>query len=448
MFTWPFAINCRSHELKNILGKNAYDGLKLDEHYSIYKKITLEDVPKIAFANRQDLRGFIYTIEANWRAERAALSAFLPQFSIIADSGKSSKEDLSGISQYPKESLNFEINQLIFSLGDPMLRYKMAQEDTNISRAQKNGLENSVRFNSENSFLDLKKNLLKKELIGVLNESSQLTFGQNKTREKVGFLNKFQWENSKANFSQDQAEVKYYPSEVEIAVKYLERETNTDVHTELISLDYENIEKIKLLKEEQYCKMALENRPDLREKGFQIQKAQYSERFYKYKYIPEIYLTTKVQKARMVMCPPELVGGIPFDNTPLIWHVGLNISWNFDGLSNFNTSKQYDNLATSFSLQKKDLELGIIKEIQALHYEIETQFINLEAMLAQFKAAKTDLDNLKTQYDVGLVALYQLKQTETTYKKAEFDLISLKIAIRDNYQKLLFLCGYPKEICD
>jgi outer membrane protein TolC len=187
------------------------------QNYSIFKPINIDEISKIAIRNRQDLESFEYLIEANWHAERAALGAFLPQITIVADSGKSSVEELSGISQYPRESITLDINQLIFSLGGPKIKYQMAKEDTQISIAQKETLKNSIRFGAEVDFLTLKKELLRKELIEILDDSSKLTFDQYKTREKTGFLNKAQWANSQATFSKDQNSVINYPSNVDIA---------------------------------------------------------------------------------------------------------------------------------------------------------------------------------------------------------------------------------------
>lgn len=414
----------------------------------VYKPIKLEDIFNIAKLHRQDLKGMNYLIDSNWHAERAALGKFLPQFSISADSGKSSKEELSGISQYPKASIQFEYNQLIFSMDGPMMQYRVAKQETLISKAQKVSLENSIRINSETKFLDLKKEILRKELMDALYKSSNMTFDQSKTRKVAGFFNKVDWENANATYTKEQNDVRGYPWNLDIAVKLLEREANVDIFPGVISKSYEAIDSIKLKSEEDYFRIALANRPDLKEKELQIQKSEISSRQYKYKYVPEIRVITQVQKAKMVQCPPLQVGTIPFDNKPLIWHVGLNMSWNFDGLSNYNTSKQFDDLSTGYSLQKRDLELNILKDIQALKSLIETHFWDLNTAKKEYEAAKVALDRAKVQYDAGLIALYQYEQANLNYKQKEFALISLKIDIRTSYQKMLYLCGYPSEISD
>lgn len=416
------------------------------QNYSIFKPITLDEISKLAINNKQDLESFDYLIEANWHAERAALGAFLPQITIVVDSGKSSVEELSGISQYPRESITLDASQLIFSLGGPKIKYQMAKEETKIAIAQKETLKNSIRFDAEGDFLTLKKELLRNQLIKILDDSSKLTFDQYKTKEKVGFLNKAQWANSQAIFSKDQTNVTNYPSNINIATKVLERKTNIQVDPNCISLDTKNLENIKLLTQEEYLKYAMENRPDLKEKNHQITQANYSTKYYKYKYVPEIYLTTHVQKAKMVQCPPAAIDTIPFDNTPLIWHVGLNATWNFDGLSNFNTSKQYDDLSTSYILKKRDIELNILKDIQALRSEIDTQIELLKPTTQKMESAKIELDNIKTQYDIGLTPLYKYKEAQLAFNQADFELTSLKIDLKINNQKLLFLCGYPQEI--
>lgn len=416
------------------------------QDYSFRKPITIEEVSKIAVTNRQDLESFDYLIESFWHAEHAVLGEFLPQITIIGDTGKSSREEISGISQYPRESITFDMSQLIFSAGGPKIRYKMAQEDTEIAIAQKSTLKNSIRINSETAFLDLKKEILRKELINNLNESSIITFDQNETRKRAGFLNKAQFDNATATYVKDQTTVKNYPTNVDIQTKMLEREVNTFIEPEFISIDQQNLDKINLLTEEQYYKIALANRPDLQEVIHQTKQANLSTKFYKYTYVPEINLTANIQKARMMQCPPKILNEISFDNTPLNWHIGLNATWNFDGFTNLSTSKQFDDLSTSFILKKKDLELNILKDIQSLRNLIETQVDLLEPAEKRLKYATTELDNIKTQYEVGFAALYQYKQAQLACKQADFELTALKIDLRTNYQKLIYLCGYSEEI--
>ncbi|MFC1842091.1 TolC family protein, partial [Candidatus Dependentiae bacterium] len=214
------------------------------QDYAIYKPITLEEVVDLAYLHRQDLEGFDYIVKANWYAERSALGGFLPQISITADSGNSSISGVSGVGLIPRESVVFNVSQLIFSADGPMFQYKIAQEETNISRAQRESLQNSIRFNSESSFLELKKEILKNKLIASLDDSSVETFDQEITRKKVGFLNRTQWENAQADFSRDQTDVKNYPLTIDAATSRLQRETNSPINLENVSLAYKDLDKL------------------------------------------------------------------------------------------------------------------------------------------------------------------------------------------------------------
>jgi len=66
----------------------------------------------------------------------------------------------------------------------------------------------------------------------------------------------------------------------------------------------------------------------------------------------------------------------------------------------------------------------------------------------RYEAAKVQFENVSTQYKTGLAALFNLKQAKLNFKQAEFDFTSLKIDVRTNYQRLLFLCGYPTTLSE
>jgi len=424
----------------------------IPREYTFYLPLTLKQAPQLAYMHRQDLEAFDYLIRSNWHSERAALGGFLPQISIFADTGKSSDPGItgSGLAPFPRESITVNISQLIFSYDGPMFQYKIAQQDTSISRAQKDQLENLIRLNTETSFLELKKELLRNDVIESLDQSSKQTFGKDKQRNEVGFFNIAQWDSAKAVYSKDQTDVKNYPNDVQVAISKLKRETNTEIDTHKISLEYKNIEKIKLLPIEVYCKLAMENRPDLSEKKYQIKKAEYSNKYYKYRYIPELKFGAQIRKSRILDCPPATVPvgnkEVPFDNTPLIWNIALKATWDFDGLSSYNTAKKFEDVSTTVMLQKRDLELNILKDIEVTYNNLTNLLNLLQPAERKYLATKSQLEIVKKAYDVGLAALFEYKQAKLEYKNAEFGLVSLKIDVRKNYQGLLFLCGFPREI--
>lgn len=424
----------------------------IEQPYTLCTPFNLKTISKLAYQYRQDLESFDYLISANWHNERAALGGFLPQISIFADTGKSSDPGItgSGVAPFPREWINLEISQLIFSYDGPMVQYKIAQQDTHISRTQKEQLENLIRINSETTFLELKKELLRNEVIKNLNDSSRQIFEKDTQRNNVGFFSVIQWNTAKTTYSKDQANVINYPSDVQVAISKLQRETNSAIKPCNISLDYKNIEKITLLSMEEYQKLAMQNRPDLDEQDFRIKQAEYSNEFYKYRYIPELRFGVQMRKSRLVACPPETIRtngvDVPFENTPLIWHVGLQATWNFDGLSNYNTARKFQDLSSTSILQKRDLELTILKDIKVTYNQLTTLLNLLEPAQKNYITVKSELERVKKAYDVGLAALFEYKQAKLQYQQAKFDLISLKIDIRKNYQGLLFLCGFPKEI--
>jgi len=439
--------------------------------YACCNQISLEQMVDVAFQNRDDLKAFDYLIKANQFGEKAAIGGYLPQVRVSFHTGKASKaetrdvaipvqfdlpSEITGLVPgevspisfeiptvagattgffFPKERITFDVSQLILSLNGPMLQRKIAQQETFISTTQQQQLENLIRFNTESAFLELKKLLLQNMEIKALKESSEITFDQSKWRNEVGFLNRSQWDFSKSTFSQEQTDVVNYPNDIQQAISKLEREANSTVDPTHIMLSLENIQNIVLESLQYYQEKAIENRPDLHEQFYRIKQAKYSERFHKNSYVPEVSFFANITKSKYSEC-----------NKPLFWNLGIRVDWALDGFANANLASKYERTRTEFILRKRDLELQILQEIRELYFLLKTLFHQLEPAQAAFKQSLTELDNQKRQYQVGLAALFEYEQAKLNARKSEFTLMSLKIDIKNNYQRLLFLCGYPPEI--
>jgi len=415
------------------------------EQYLFYRPISMNDIVDLAYKNREDLEAFCYVIRANRYCEKAALGGFLPQINLFAVSGTSSLGPLTsgagaraaagggfGQGVFPSESINLEISQLIFSYDGPMFQYKVAKEETNIAKAQREGLKNAIRFNAEAKFLELKKTLLKDDFVEALKESSDMTFDQSKARNEVGFLNNVQWDTANAVYSQELVDVGNYPNDIQQDVARLEREADTEISAESISLDYKDIDKIKLEPIDYYYQKALIYRPELEEQQHKIKQAKYSEKLYKHRYVPKLYFFSRTIKAVYSE-----------RNKPLTWQLGLRATWYFDGLTSYNTGRKFENFSTAFTLQKRDLEIKIVKDVKQVYYQLKNVLAQSEATEKRYKQAKANLGLKENELEIGLTPLFEYKQAEREYKNADFALKTIKIDIRNLYQRLLFICGYP-----
>jgi len=441
---------------------------QIEKRYKFPQKISIEQMVDLAYENREDLQAFDYLIKANRYAEKASIGGYLPQIFLSAHSGASSKAEVTQIDTsmeidlpkeikqlfpnikplqfelpnpesaaaafvFPRERITMDVSQLVFSMDGPMMQRKIAQQDTYISKTQKHQLENLIRFNTESAYLELKKLILKSLFIKSLKTSSEITFDKNRLRENVGFLNISQWEGAQALFSQEQTDVINYPNDIQQSISRLERETNLPVDLSNISTSLEDIDNIQLKSLAFYQQKALDNRPDLEEQYYRIKQAGYYERNLKYKYVPEIKFFSNVTKSKFTQCGDNLT----------FWNLGLRVDWVLDGFTNVNLSSKFEQHKTEFILRKRDLELQIVKDVRKIYFLLKSLLNQLKPAESRYKQSVTQLGNKEQQYQIGLAPLFEYDQAKLNTRNNEFSLASLKISIRNNYQRLLFLCGYP-----
>ena len=437
--------------------------------YAFQRPITIERAVYAAHKNREDLKSFDYSILASKYDQKAALAGILPQFSMTSNANRSgglqvlttaglepeSPATTDSQTAFPR-SLTIQLSQLIFSLDGPIDQYKITKMGTKIIESQKEQLINAIRFNTETSFYDLQKELLKNSLISALEDSSELTFDRDTASNKVGFLNRSGWLQAQATFEDNLSDITNYPNDIQIALSRLERQTNTDMDPFKVSLSMQDINRIKLKPLEYYYRKALLYRPELEEKDHRIKQAKYSELFFKKQYIPTVRVFADITKA-WNPCENNLLDNIEvptiadcllanLNRNPVIWSVGVIATWSFDGLGSAHTGVAYEKHVTEFELQKRDLELQIVKNIKAVYYQLKNLFGQVRATEIQYKQSRVELDRKEQQKKVGEAAYYEVAQEKLNNKILEYALITLKIEINNLYANLLFLCGYPPEL--
>jgi len=440
--------------------------------YVFHHPITIDKAVFAAYKNREDLKAFEYTILASKYEQKAALGGALPQLSVIANANRFGGPELlttAGLepesavadpdfSNFPR-SVTLEFSQLIFSLDGPIDQYKIAKMETKVLKSRREQLLNRIILSTEQTFYDLQRELLRKKLVAALENSSELTFDQDTGRNEVGFFNKSQWFQAKSEYYDNLDDVSNYPHDIQISLGRLEREADVDIDPAKISLLIPDVTKIKLKPLEYYYQKALAYRPELTEKDHRIKQAKYSEGFYKKQYIPELRVFANATKGKLP-CDNRLsnldlrpTGSelslrdlLPINRSPLVWQAGVVATWKFDGLGSAHRGVAYEKHVLEFELQKKDLELEIVKDVKVIYYQLTNRLGELKATEIAYEQSLVELDRRKEQRIVGQAADYEVAQAELFSRNKEFALINLKITINKLYANLLFLCGYPPEI--
>jgi len=429
------------------------DKNKTNAEFFFQKPIAMENMVVVSYNNRQDLEAFNYAISANKYTEKAAIGGYLPQLSL---SGKAlSSYDYEII---PWRNFTVELSQLILSFDGPIDQFKIAQQGTYILKTQKQELKNNIRFRTEQTFLDLKKSLLKTQLIKALEKSSGQTYDLRASQFGVGLISKPDWEKVRSAYTTQQASIENYPNDVLIARTNLERQTNEPIPVDTVSLQVKKVDTIKFKPVNYYLTKALVSRPELKGKDHMIRQAEYSEMYYKKQYLPQVSVFASVSKNKMP-CQPNLLTLLDDDiqKHPTIisewakairslrWSAGVSVDWSFDGLTNAHTGASYEEKATEFLLQKRDLELQIIENIKEIYLNVKNLLIKLKPTETKYLQTQKELEKQSKAYEVGLIKKADYSQAILDNEQAKYNLTTLKIDIRKGYQQLLFQSGYPEK---
>lgn len=406
--------------------------------------VSRDGAVRIAYRNREDLQSFIYAQRASKNSERAALAGYLPQIQIVGHYSKASPELLLTSQKTPQicpettsnTDMTFQVSQLVFSGGGPVLDYRIAREGTSIIRSQKKELKNSIRFNTESAFLDTQKELLKENFTETRDISSKIIFAQRSGQRAVGQTRRSVWLAASAQYAEQQSEVENYKYDVGRAIATLRRETNSPISPPDINLSLDGILAIQLESLNHYLMLAMKNRPDLKTQTHFIKQSRWTEKKYRRSYVPTVGLYARAAERSL---------GNKEVNRYAHWFAGLEFGWSFDGLGSAHAAQQYKNQTTQYILQKRDLELTIQQEVADAF--LQTKSLMNKVKAAQFNLTKTEsrLRSGRQRYQVGDISRANLAQREFDYEDAKFSLDALKIDTRTAYQQLLFICGYPKE---
>ncbi len=408
--------------------------------------LSIEDAIQTAFRNRRDLEAYIYAKRASKNSERGALAGYFPQIQLSTNLAKTAPSilyDSNGLSQKfcpdttSNRGVSFNFSQLIFDGGGPVLDYRIAKESTNVLRAEKRQLKQSIKIGTVSSYLELQKILLQKDFYHMRDKSSKLSFALNSGRRAVGQLSNTDWLSALSEYTSEQSAIANYPFEIESAVSSLERELNEHINPEQLDLSVEGIAAVELEPLDYYIMLSIKNRPDLEAQKYRVKQANLREKKYKRVYLPTVNIYAQASDVKL---------GRHNSNRTASWSAGVELGWNFDGLGSAHTSRLYKNQKTQYLLQEKDLELQIRNDVISAFFQTKKLINQLKAAQFDFERAQSRLRSNETRFKIGSISQSDFAQVEVDYEQSRYSLDSLKIDVRGSYQNLLFVCGYPKEL--
>lgn len=418
------------------------------------KTLTLEQAIALAFRERPSISKFNFDIASAHDTAKAALAGYLPQITYHAGTGRASLDFFS-----PKNDMELNISQLLYSFAGPMQQYQIDEEEVFALQAQQTAEQNKSRYEVETSLIDLWNIRQKEFVIKQYDLSSHETWRRDKHQENLGLLDLVDWMQATATFEVAQAIVKEFKYNVMIAQSAAERSVGIGPWNEIM-LDNGSLETFiehAIADAPHYdsgsCfKDALAYRPELLANIHEIQKALYQERFYQRSYFPKIglffefVLYTYQQSCctQPDLCNPggNLLGTL---NKFRAWRLGFSFDWSFDGLANtFNATASRQH-SCAMTMQRFDIIDQIKKEVETSHSSLTIALKDLHAAKATYEQAKTQYEAQKIKHDIGLISIIEFENAKLLWDKAQTDYTDSKVAVAKKRSDLLLACGYPKK---
>jgi len=411
------------------------------------EKLSEQDSVAKALFNRKDLEAYEYIRRQAKTQERSALSAYIPQANFGLKKAYVVPTQLlhpetAEPRRCPDETsltdVTYGATQLIFSGGKPLLDYRIAKEGTRIVELDEQTAANNIRFSTESAFLESQRLHWKNNLIEIQDRTAKINFSLNSCSNMVGFLNQADWQSAIATYGSTQSNVFNYQRDKVRAFDTLQREMSIPICAKDFDFSLDNVEDIFLEPVQQYMRAAMRYRPELEKTKRAAKQAKWQERRYSRNYIPDVKIYAEAFDNQLKVWGPRY--------RLSRWAAGLKLDWTFDGLLSVHSAEQSKNLEIQYRLQEKDLELKIETDVKRTHEQIKILQNKIKAQILLFKQQKTNLAFKQDQFKVGNISKAELANAQQSYKQAEFDLVSLQIDIKLQYQNLLFICGYPKKI--
>ncbi len=398
--------------------------------------ISLDEALKTAYKERSSLQSRKYRIRQQMDLEWVELSSYFPQASFRTEVNKAARNLL------PIHQTFISINQRIFDVSIP-IRSKVAQQNTEITKLDKELHKDLIKFETETSYLDLWNIVQQHNAISAIEYSAAKQIAQAETQDIIGLLNTTQQLDAIAIFSEDIATVESYKDNLSRAYYTLERAIEEKITTPLHDHTTERFIKHAINAAQRhsmdyYLKKALLHRKEIPIVETEIKREEYLNKLFGYSYVPSASFFFDVSNGTFFSL---FDGGV--DQT--FWQIGIRFAWNFDGLGNAHRSNAAHDSMLERTLEKRNIISQIKLEVEIAYHELQQLLKQLKAIENRFNQAKEEYKQQSVQFNVGEISSDEFAVAERNWQQAQFSLLDVKVQNARKYRELLFRCGYPEE---
>jgi outer membrane protein TolC len=317
------------------------------------------------------------------------------------------------------------------------INYLLATQDKEISLYEKEHQKKLIRYNVEMSFLTnwMLQNQMK--LIVEQKEAAHQMYDQEQQKYTLKLSKKSDWLTAAAEFENKLGALKNYPELLHEGLATLEFLTNCPLREEaqgMPKLIWEHTESHPKPLEEYYA-LAYKNRPEIKQKQAEEQKARYNKNYAQSSALPDININANYFIENGV----NGYGTNDFYLKPTV-----KLSWSInDSIQSYFEAEKADAQAVKASLENQELRLQIKKEVEVAYRQWKTALNNAQTRMAQKLKAKELYDETVELVNLGLEL-----ESKKLYKKSELtaeEFITLSYCAEAGRKEraLLYACGYP-----
>lgn len=410
-----------------------------------YEGLTPENAIKTAFKNRSILKIRTHEIEQAWNQSLVALSGLLPQIGVNTTLSKIKPGQLG------PHSTNVGFSQLIWSFNGPLQDYFILRKTTDIAHAQKLLSYDNTRFNVENTLLNLFNTTIQRASIAALDRATHTRFAKAEVQNNVGFFSANQWEEEKALYAQDMANVLSYTDQYLRDENIFERSIAEQLTQQLDPLTTElfiraSIEKADQFPLDHWLERAHIHRKELLIKDEEIEQAEYIKHKSLGSYLPSASLFVNLNKL------PSFVPSTCCNQnnccdrvSPFEWRAGISFNWNFDGFGSAHQVSADEALILARIMEKRDISNNITIEVQTAYHDLQQLLKQLEAQKERTQQREIAFKQATIQLEVGIISPVEFENVQQDWEQSAFDLETVQIETARKYRDLLFKSGYPDD---
>jgi outer membrane protein TolC len=399
-------------------------------------ELSLEKALDLAAQNRSILYSLTQAVRARKASEQTALADYLPQISFKTLISQSQKQ-LSGQLSFKKHQQFFNFDQLLYSFAGPLEQYRINQYDTNIAQLQRELKQDAVQFEVEKSFLTLSSIQHKSSSMQALACAARAQFARATGQNNQQLLNTADWYKEIASYTSDLSTVDRYQEDVKKAECSLERALEVPEPPALSQNSaahfiHTAIEQAPTYPLEFFIDQAYGYRKELAIKDEEIAQGRAQQRFYQRSYLPKFSFFTIIEN-----------GAISVPSS--FWLLGIQISWEFDGLADAHRAEEKKASVESAILAKKDTEQTITLEVQTAYYDLQKLLKQLRSAYKELERDRELFITRKKQYEIGELSAPDFASAQKEWETAQFTLTDLETNVALKQRELLYSCGYPRH---